>query len=65
MAVTWYDDTIKYIANTGALTPNNGLSYEGTFVAANYPHFAITAVAAGTTIPETITFSDVSLVELL
>lgn len=65
MAVTWYDDTIKYIANTGALTPNNGLSYEGTFVAANYPHFAITAVAAGNTIPETITFSDVSLVELL
>ena len=65
MAVTWYDDTIKYVANTGALTPNNGLSYEGTFVAANYPNFAITAVAAGTTIPETITFSDVSLVELL
>lgn len=65
MAVTWYDDTLKYIANTGALTPNNGLSYEGTFVAANYPNFVITAAAAGTTLPETITFSDVSLVELL
>lgn len=64
MSVSWYDDTVKYVGNAGAFSPNN-LSYEGTFVAGNYPNFAITATAVGTTLPETITFSDVELVELL
>lgn len=64
MAISWYDADIKYIGNSGELKPASGLVYDGTFTAPNYPNFALTATANGTTIPETITFSDVSLVEL-
>ena len=65
MAFSWYDADIKYVGNSGELKSVNGLVYDGTFTAPNYPNFALLATANGTALPETITFSDVSLVELL
>jgi hypothetical protein len=65
MAISWYDADIKYVGNSGEMKPASGLVYDGTFTAPNYPNFALVATANGTTIPETITFSDVSLVELI
>lgn len=66
MALLWYDADMKYVgASRHILT--DGLTYSNTFVAPNYPYFAIHAAANSettVTLPETITFADVSLVKV-
>lgn len=67
MAFSWYDADKKYIANSGMLSPNSNLTYDGTFTAQDYPNFVLTANANNSDaslLPETITFSNVSLVKV-
>ena len=64
MALTWYDADTKYVGNM-QFDLTNGLTYDSTFIAPNYPKFAI---GASSTIPSptgSIKLSDVSLVKLL
>ena len=64
MSLTWYDSDKKYVGNMQFQTKSDEMTYDETFVVPNYPNFVLTVTANGPALPNTITFSTISMVDI-